>query len=59
MVIHLTDWLEGLDGILTGIDELKGSNHQKDLNAYNLSGQRVNEHFKGIVIKGGKKILVR
>ena len=58
MVIHLTDWLEGLDGILTGIDELKDSD-QKDLNAYNLSGQRVNEHFKGIVIKGGKKILVR
>ena len=59
MVAHLAEWLEGLDGILTGIDELKDSNHQKDLNAYNLSGQRVNEHFKGIAVKGGKKILVR
>ena len=27
--------------------------------AYNLAGQRVGEHFKGIVIKGGKKILVK
>ena len=27
--------------------------------AYNLAGQRVGEHFKGIVIKGGRKILVK
>lgn len=26
---------------------------------YNLSGQRVNEHHKGIVIRGGKKFLMR
>lgn len=26
---------------------------------YNLAGQRVGEHFKGIVIKGGKKVLVK
>ncbi len=54
MVAHLTAWLEGLDDILTGIDDIVGSRHI-DSNSYNLAGQRVGKHFKGIVIKDGKK----
>ncbi|MBO4550156.1 MAG: prolyl oligopeptidase family serine peptidase, partial [Bacteroidaceae bacterium] len=58
MVSHLTEWLEGLDGILTGIDDVVAYKPSNGI-SYNLSGQRVNEHFKGIVIKDGKKTLVR
>lgn len=60
MVTHLTGWLEGLDDILTGIDDVNGQcSSLNGQSIYNLAGQRVNELFKGIIIKGGKKILVR
>ncbi|MCD8282027.1 MAG: CotH kinase family protein, partial [Prevotella sp.] len=34
-------------------------NHEGAATRYNLNGQRVDENYKGIVITGGKKILVR
>ena len=58
MVAHLTAWLEGLDEILTGIEDVVVSK-PSDGNTYNLAGQRVGKHFKGLVIKDGKKRLVR
>ena len=58
MLNSLTEWLEGLDEILTGIDDVVASKPSNGI-SYNLAGQRVNENFKGIVIKDGKKTLVR
>ena len=42
-------------GSATGITTLPTSNTQHPTPAYNLSGQRINSSFKGIVIKNGKK----
>ncbi len=48
------------DGETTGIQEAspKSSPEGKDL-MYNLNGVRVNDHHKGIVIKNGKKYVVK
>lgn len=47
----------------TGIDELRVTNHGNDARGdgytYNLSGQRVGPDYKGIVIKNGKKMVVK
>ena len=47
----------------TGIDELRVTNHGNDARTdgytYNLSGQRVGPDYKGIVIKNGKKMVVK
>lgn len=58
MLRDLTDWLTGLDKIITGIDEVLPQSGNKE-GTFNLAGQRVSEHFKGIVIKEGKKIVVQ
>lgn len=48
----------GLDGIASGISSV--SSEQSNSNArYNLSGQRVNKGYKGIVIENGKKYLLK
>ena len=41
----------------TGIDHVKTVNQAGDGKAYDLSGRRVNESYKGIVIKNGKKYI--
>ena len=49
-----------VDGI--SLADAKDSKDPKDLRGnalYNLAGQRVDSRFKGIVIKGGKKVLVK
>ena len=47
-----------IEGVPTGINAVE--NADADTNViYNLSGQRVNNAFKGIVIKNGKKVLVK
>ncbi len=47
----------------TGIDEIRVTNHGNEVRSdgytYNLSGQRVGPDYKGIVIKNGKKMVVR
>ncbi|MDO5446891.1 MAG: DUF4886 domain-containing protein [Prevotellaceae bacterium] len=43
----------------TGINEVQGSKYQVQGSAYNLQGVRVGENYKGIVIKDGKKYLVK
>ena len=48
------------ESLVDGIKDLKDSNALKDANViYNLAGQRVDGHFKGIVVKGGRKVLVK
>ena len=41
----------------TGIDHVKTADGASDGKAYDLSGRRVNESYKGIVIKNGKKYI--
>ena len=41
----------------TGIDHVKTADRAADGKAYDLSGRRVNESYKGIVIKNGKKYI--
>lgn len=41
----------------TGIDHVKTADRASDGKAYDLSGRRVNESYKGIVIKNGKKYI--
>ena len=44
----------------SAIDDIKDSSLQKEEGAtYNLSGQKVGKNYKGIVIKNGKKYLVK
>ncbi|MDY6207187.1 MAG: chitobiase/beta-hexosaminidase C-terminal domain-containing protein [Prevotella sp.] len=44
--------------IVDAINEMEAIEN-KDKNIYNLSGQRVNETYKGVVVKNGKKYLNR
>jgi hypothetical protein len=46
------------DGIVTGISEVN-VNTVADGKIYNLAGQQVNSNFKGIVIKNGRKYIVK
>lgn len=46
------------DGVATAIDAIDGvQTSETNAPAYNLSGQRVSDSYKGIVIVGGKKVL--
>ena len=47
------------DGETDGIKSVQGSGFTVNGEAYNLSGQRVGKDYKGIVIKNGKKIVVK
>lgn len=44
-------------GETAGISVTKVSNQSANAAVYNLAGQRVNNSFKGLVVKGGKKYL--
>ena len=43
----------------TGIDAVESGNAADNGAIYNLSGQRVGKDYKGIVIKNGKKVMMR
>ena len=43
---------------ITGINEIKVNKQQSDA-IYNIAGQRVANDYKGLVIKNGKKYLVK
>ena len=47
------------DGIVTGISNLVNVNTVADGKIYNLAGQQVNNNFKGIVVKNGRKYIVK
>ena len=50
-----------LDGaVITGINDVKVvPADQENAPVFNLAGQKVNANYKGVVIKGGKKIIVK
>ncbi len=41
----------------SGIETVKAANAAKNAAAYNLAGQKVNDAFKGVVVKDGKKFM--
>ncbi|EFI73366.1 MULTISPECIES: hypothetical protein [Segatella] len=43
----------------TGISTVKGEAAAKDAPTYNLAGQKVSKDFKGVVIKNGKKSILK
>ena len=52
------DFIDGGMGGTTGISEVKSTNANDGV-MYNLQGQRVNEGHKGLVIKNGKKVMMK
>ncbi len=48
---------EVIEGGAAGISTVKADNANLNAPAYNLAGQKVNNSFKGLVIKGGKKFV--
>lgn len=56
--VNELSYIDGSD-IITGVESVNTTpNIKKDNTIYNLSGQKVNSSYKGIVIKNGKKYLV-
>lgn len=49
----------GYQGLATGIQQVKTSAVKGTGAIYNLSGQRVSDNYRGIVIRNGKKILMK
>lgn len=45
--------------VLTGIDSIQGEDSSDNSPKYNVAGQRVNDTFKGLVVKKGKKYMNR
>lgn len=54
-VKNVTNW--SFDGVTTTINAVSATT--VDAAAYNLAGQRVNNNYKGAVIKNGKKFMVK
>ena len=49
-----------LNGSTTGINDVKVvPADQENAPVFNLAGQKVNANYKGVVIKGGKKMIVK
>ena len=49
----------GLQGNVTGIEQVKANGQGATVNSqcYNLSGQRVSNGYRGIVIQNGRKYI--
>lgn len=47
------------NGSTTGINQIEGEASSANAAIYNLAGQRVNKTFKGVVIKNGKKYIIK
>lgn len=48
-----------IDNETTSINQIETNNKVSDNNIYNLAGQKVDKSYKGIVIKNGKKYLMK
>ncbi len=53
--------IKSIDELTTGINAIESGPVSKDNDApsYNLNGQRVGENYKGLVIKNGRKVIVK
>ena len=43
----------------TGISNIESANVAKDGKSFNLAGQQVGKNYKGVVIKNGKKMVIK
>ena len=43
----------------TGISDIRGDEETKDSFIYNISGQRVNDGYRGVVVRDGKKVMIK
>lgn len=60
MLIHNVKINGGVKGkYVTGISTVKSEAAAKDAPTYNLAGQKVSKDFKGVVIKNGKKSILK
>ena len=59
MVQHLTKWLKGIDQLISGVASPVSDFRTDSATTYNLNGQCVNEHYDGIVIRNGVKVVSR
>lgn len=50
-------WADGEDGEATAIETVKSA--AEDGEMFNLAGQKVGANFKGVVIKNGKKVILK
>ena len=60
--VELNAQLNDATAVITGIESLNNSTNSpldNDTPAYNLSGQRVGKSYKGVVIKNGKKVVIK
>lgn len=48
-----------IDGQTTGINEIEGTQKEDNTPVYNLAGQKVGKSYKGIIVKNGKKVVVK
>lgn len=51
--------LGDITGNTTGIADVKAETVKADAQMYNLAGQKVGKGYKGIVIKNGKKMILK
>lgn len=62
--IHYPGWqnaatFEIVEEPTTGISKIESANVVKDGKCFNLAGQQVGKGYKGIVIKNGKKMVIK
>lgn len=55
--INSGNQLYSINGVTTGINKVEADTENVNAPAYNLAGQRVNNSYKGIIIKNGKKYI--
>jgi len=55
--INSGNQLYSINGVTTGINKVEADTEDVNAPAYNLAGQRVNNSYKGIIIKNGKKYI--
>jgi len=58
-VCYVDDLVVSFSGKTTAIDAIRTADTTADGQRYNLAGQRVGEGYKGLVIKNGKKYVVK
>lgn len=51
------NYIYSINGVVSGVSNITVDENNVDAPAYNIAGQRVNDAYKGIVVKNGKKYL--
>lgn len=58
-VKSLSDAIIDGESVVTGINDIKVAADVENAPVFNLAGQKVSASYKGVVIKGGKKMIVK